>query len=71
MTVYCLCNFNTTFEQDLERIYTLRNLGYSPYVMLYEKEKLPVCHKLRQLQRYVNSRVIFRSCDNFEDYKKQ
>lgn len=71
MTVYCLCNFNTTFEQDLERIYMLRDLGYSPYVMLYEKNKIPVGHKLRQLQRYVNSRVIFRSCDNFEDYKKQ
>lgn len=71
MTVYCLCNFNTTFEQDLERIYTLRDLGYSPYVMLYEKEKIPIGHKLRQLQRYVNSRVIFRSCDSFEDYKKQ
>lgn len=71
MTVYCLCNFNTTFEQDLERIYMLRDLGYSPYVMLYEKNKIPVGNKLRQLQRYVNSRVIFRSCDNFEDYKKQ
>lgn len=71
MTVYCLCNFNTTFEQDLERIYTLRDLGYSPYVMLYEKDKIPPGHKLRQLQRYVNSRWIFRSCDNFEDYKKQ
>ena len=70
MTVYCLCNFNTTFEQDLERIYTLRDLGYSPYVMLYEKEKLPAKHKLRQLQRYVNSRVIFRACKSFEDYKK-
>lgn len=68
MTVYCLCNFNTTFEQDLERIYTLRDLGYSPYVMLYEKEKLPVGHKLRKLQRYVNSRAIFRSCNSFEDY---
>ena len=71
MTVYCLCNFNTTFEQDLERIYTLRDLGYSPYVMLYEKDKIPVGHKLRKLQRYVNSRSIFRSCNSFEDYGKQ
>ena len=71
MTVYCLCNFNTTFEQDLERIYTLRDLGYSPYVMLYEKDKIPVGHKLRKLQRYVNSRAIFRSCNSFEDYGKQ
>ena len=71
MTVYCLCNFNTTFEQDLERIYTLRDLGYSPYVMLYEKDKIPVGHKLRKLQRYVNSRSIFRSCNSFEDYGRQ
>ena len=71
MTVYCLCNFNTTFEQDLERIYTLRDLGYSPYVMLYEKDKIPVGHKLRKLQRYVNSRAIFRSCNSFEDYGRQ
>lgn len=26
MTVYILCGFNSTFEQDLERVYTLRNL---------------------------------------------
>ena len=71
MTVYCLCNFNTTFEQDLERIYTIRDLGYSPYVMLYEKDKIPVGHKLRKLQRYVNSRSIFRSCNSFEDYGRQ
>ena len=71
MTVYCLCNFNTTFEQDLERIYTLRDLGYSPYVMLYEKDKIPVGHKLRKLQRYVNSRAIFRSCNSFEYYGRQ
>lgn len=40
MTAYILCGFNSTFEQDLERVYTLRNLGYSPYVMIYDKHKL-------------------------------
>lgn len=30
MGVYVLTNFNTTIEQDLERIYTLRDIGYSP-----------------------------------------
>lgn len=70
MTVYCLCNFNTTFEQDLERIYTLRDIGYSPYVMLYDKDKIPKGHRLRKLQRYVNNRFIFRSCKSFEDYQK-
>lgn len=66
--VYVLCNYNTTFEQDLERIYTLRDLGYSPYVMLYKKEKLPTGHPLRNLQRWVNNRFIFQKCKKFEDY---
>lgn len=69
MTVYVLCNFDTTFEQDLERIYTLRDLGYSPYVMLYDKDKIPKGHRMRRLQRYVNNRFIFRACEKFEDYK--
>lgn len=66
--VYVLCNFNTTFEQDLDRVYTLRELGYNPYVMLYEKEKLPAGHRLKLLQRWVNNRIIFRSCKRFEEY---
>lgn len=71
MTVYVLCNFDTTFEQDLERIYTLRDLGYSPYVMLYDKEHIPEGHRLRKLQRYVCGRQIFRACRSFEDYQKR
>lgn len=63
--VYVLCNFNTTFEQDLDRVYTLRELGYNPYVMLYEKDKLPAKHRLKLLQRWVNNRIIFRSCKRF------
>ena len=66
--VYALCNFNTTFEQDLDRVYTLRELGYNPYVMLYEKDKLPAGHRLKLLQRWVNNRIIFRSCKKFEEY---
>lgn len=68
LTVYMLCNFNTTFEQDLERVYTLRDLGYNPYVMLYDKEHIPKGHRLKHLQRWVNNRIIFRSCEKFEDF---
>lgn len=68
MSVYMLCNFDTTFEQDLERVYTLRELGYSPYIMLYDKEHIPKGHKLKHLQRWVNNRIIFRSCSKFEDF---
>lgn len=66
--VYVLCNFDTTFEQDLERIYTLRDLGFSPYVTIYNKESLPRGHKLRKLQRWCNNRFIFAKCKTFEEY---
>lgn len=69
LAVYVLTNFNTTLEQDLERIYTLRDLGYWPYVMIYEKEKLPPKHTLRRLQRWVNMRAVFEKIPKFEDYK--
>lgn len=69
MGVYVLTNFNTTLEQDLDRIYTLRDIGYWPYVMIYEKEKLPRGHIIRRLQRWVNNRAIFESTTKFEDYK--
>ena len=68
LTVYMLCNFDTTFEQDLERVYTLRDLGYNPYVMLYDKENVPNGHKLKRLQRWVNNRKIFKTTLRFENY---
>ena len=68
MAVYILCNFDTTFEQDLERVYILRDMGYNPYIMLYDKDSMPQGHRLRRLQRWVNNRAIFRSCKKFEEY---
>ena len=70
LTVYMLCNFDTTFEQDLERVYTLKGLGFNPYVMVYNKESLCKGSKIRKLQRWVNNRIIFRTCERFEDYQK-
>ena len=69
LPVYVLTNFNTTLEQDLERIYTLRDLGYWPYVMVYERDKLPKGHVLRKLQRWVNMRSVFETTLRFEDYR--
>lgn len=71
LIVYVLCNFDTTIDQDLERIYTLREMGYSPYVMLYDKANIPRGHEYKKLQRWVNNRFIFWSCDRFEDYKSK
>lgn len=71
MGVYVLTNFDTTHEQDLERIYILRDLGYWPYVMIYEREKLPKGHILRKMQRWVNGRAIFENVTNFEEYERK
>ena len=70
MTVYVLTNFDTTIEQDLERIYTLRELGYWPYVMIYDKEHTKSTDTVRKIQRWVNMRAIFESTPRFEDYQK-
>lgn len=64
--VYVLTNFNSTHEEDLHRIYTLRDLGYSPYVMIYNKAAAP--RETRLLQRWVNNRIIFKTVKRFEDY---
>lgn len=39
-TVYVLTNYWSTTEEDLERIYKLRALGYIPYVMIYDEQKV-------------------------------
>lgn len=68
--VYCLVNFGSTIEEDLHRIYTLRDMEFDPYVMIYNKDDLPKGHELRKLQRYVNNKIIFRSCNTFDEYLK-
>jgi len=64
--VYCLVNFNSTLEEDLYRIYTLKELGYSPFVMVYDRPNAPQVY--RDLQRWCNTFIIIRACPRFEDY---
>lgn len=64
--VYVLTNYGSTQEQDLYRIYTLRDMGYDPYVMIYEKPTAPP--EIRNLQRWVNNKWIFWSVRDFKDY---
>lgn len=66
-TVYCLTNYDTTMEENLHRIYTLRDMGYDPYVMIYDKPNAP--KEIKRLQRWCNNRFVFKSCQRFEDYK--
>ena len=64
--VYVLTNWNSTHEQDLYRVDTLRRMGFDPYVMVYERPTAPPI--TRHLQRWVNNKRIFRTVENFADY---
>lgn len=72
LIVFVLCGDREkrVLDTDLERIYTLRDMGFWGYVMLYDKENIPKGHELRKLQRWVNNRFIFARCNTFEEYKK-
>jgi len=65
--VFCLTNYWSSISEDLARVYWLRDNGYSPYVMVYDKWNAP--KEIRRLQRWVNNKYIFESCKTFEEYK--
>ena len=66
VTVYILVNYDTTLEQDLYRIQLCRELNFSPYPMIYDKEHADPVY--RKLQRWCNN-FIFWNCPTFEEYK--
>jgi hypothetical protein len=55
-------------EENLHRVYTLRSMGYYPYIMIYDKPNAP--KEVKHLARWVNNRFIFARCNTFEEYKK-
>ena len=63
--VYILTNYNTTPEQDWYRVRKVKELGFTPYVMIYQKGT----HSqfLTDLARWTNNMYIQFST-NFEDY---
>lgn len=65
-TVFILTNFDTTIEQDIERIQFCRTLGWTPYPMIYDKEHAKPIY--RKLQRWCNN-FIFWNVPRFEDYR--
>ncbi len=64
--VYVLTNYNSTLEEDLYRIYTLRDLGYDPYVMVYDKPHAP--RVTRYLQRWCNNKIVFNAEPDFKKF---
>lgn len=71
MTVYVLTNYDTTHQQDLERVYILKELGFNPDIRIYNKQSLPKGHITKKLQRWVNNRIAFNACEKFEDYDER
>ena len=65
--VYVLTNYNTSMEENLYRVYKLREMQFDPYVMIYDKPNAPKV--IKRLQRWCNNKFIWRSCEKFEDYK--
>lgn len=65
--VYVLTNHGTTMGENLFRVYTLRDMGYTPYIMIFDKPNAPP--ELRHLQRWCNSPRIFYSVPTFDQYK--
>lgn len=63
--VYILTNYDTTLEEDYYRVKKVMELGYSPYVMIYQKGTHP--QFLTDLARWPNNMFLFRST-SFEDY---
>ena len=66
-TVYVLTNFNSTMEQNLRRIYTLRELEFDPYVMIYDKQHAP--KEVKDLQRWCNNKFVFERERDFAKYR--
>lgn len=70
--VYCLTGFEDVTTEEhidraLHRVYTLRDLGFDPYVMVYNKPNAD--RRLKDLQRWCNNKIIFKSAKRFEDYR--
>lgn len=69
VNVFLLTNFDTTHEQDLYRVRKVQELGYLPYIMIYNKPSAP--QLTRDLQRWCNNRFIYRATEgDFSKYRK-
>lgn len=69
--VYCLTNFENCSTKEhikraLHRVCLLRDMGFDPYVMIYNKPNAP--EEIKDLQRWCNNKIIFKSVKRFEDY---
>ena len=66
--VFCLTNFNTSHEQDMERIKAIQECECQPYVMIYNKPSAPPI--TRRLQMWTNSTMFYAKTKDFMEYQR-
>ena len=72
-TWYCLVGYDTTFEQDLERVLFLKERNQNAFIMEYRKlpntpdPKVKSDPRLIALKRWVNKRDWFQGC-TFQEF---
>lgn len=64
--VFCLTNFDTTHEEDMERIRAIQECECWPYVMVYDKKSAPPI--AMSLQRWANNPWVYFRVKEFEKY---
>ena len=70
LTCYVLVGYNSTKEQDMFRLRTLRELGIYPFVQPYrdfENKRTPTQYEL-DLARWANNRFFYKATD-FEEFE--
>ena len=72
--VYCLTGFEDVSTEEhidraLFRIYKLRDMGFDPYCMVYNKPNAP--KELLRLQRWCNNKIIFKTVKDFKEYTRK
>ena len=66
--VFCLTNFDTTHEEDMERIKVIQECECWPYVMIYNKPSAPSVTK--RLQRWTNFPAAYAISKDFDEYQR-
>jgi hypothetical protein len=67
--VFVLTNFNTTHQQDMERIKLIQECECQPYVMIYDKPSAPKI--TRRLQRWTNNTMLYATNKDFTEYQQK
>jgi len=70
VSVFILTNYETSFDEDLYRIKFIKDLGFQPYMMIYNKQnELYGKSKYLRLQQYVNAPRFFWGC-SFKEFQE-